>query len=169
MVYTLNGPGPLRGLPSLSATDDELGSREVLAVVDRAIERFGLGPGKRFMTVNILGGVEINPMVLRAIKTRGFAISAYAHPKFMLNPALFDALYLCLGPGDVIDILANGAVYNVAPDAEVIEELPVIGDAVRTVRFLQVPAFNATVAQFLREAQYPWTVQAGWGVEVNCV
>lgn len=171
MVYTLNGPGPLRGLPSLSATDDELGSREVLAVVDRAIERFGLGPGKRFMAVVILGLKEINPMVLRALKTRGFSIVAVTEGATSFNPALFDSLIVENNGSPGLEVIADAYVLNLRSEGTgPIEDPPIVAEAGGVRRFLRVHAIDGNAIKFLRDSRYSWVVQEGGEMpEVNCV
>lgn len=159
MVYTLNGPGPLRGLPSLRLSDVELEGMESLDAFARAAEKFGLSDGKRFVILDVTRAKDI-ALRLRALKTRGFVIYGVTDGNTEFSPIGFDSVIVMNAGEPWLGFTCAAYVYGVLPGAEMVTEIPLLPRALSGVpKYLDVAIVNRDVLRFLSDSQYPWAVQ----------
>ena len=162
MVYTLNAVGPLRGLPVLSVGLGELTEQGDLSRVDKAIETFAMGPGKRLIAVKLddLEGHDraLTAGMLRGLKTRGFTVYGIGDGRRLPPESGYIDAYIA----KVKDKWLNFAVSAIVIEqegSEPIEEPEIIVDLSAVPKFLVVEKMNKEVVRFLRESRHLWAVQ----------
>lgn len=162
MVYTLNGVGPLRGLPSLSMFIDELGEvGETLARVRKATDTLGMKPGKRIIALRMGRAgegklVQISQFI-RGLKSSGFTVYGIFPEAPWYPLAGIDYTILYTNSPEWPNIAGNAFVYE--PEDEDIPEPEFIQELAGMPKYLLVDKVNAKVAKFIRDSNYLWSVQ----------
>lgn len=165
MIYTLNGPGPLRGLPSIQASDVELGQMRDFAKVDQAIERFNLTPLKRIIGVEALGRTDTPDvtLALRGLASRGFSIFGitYGASTPWLNLAT-GVVAIVRGREPWIGYKVAAFVQQVC-DKEDLAHRTLASDLRGIPKYLEISedanVSSEDVLRFLHDSEYSWNVR----------
>lgn len=162
MVYTLNAVGPLRGLPVLSVGLGELTGQGDLARVDKAVETFAMGPGKRIIVVKLddLEGYDrtLSAGLLRGLKARGFTVYGLGDGRRIPPEAGHIDAYIAKVKGKWLNFAVSAIVVE-EDETGAIEEPDIIPELAAVPKFLVVTKVTPEVVRFLRESKSMWCVQ----------
>lgn len=176
MIYTLNGLGPLRGLPSLLVFDLELGEMGDLSSVDQAIERFNLTPPKRIIAIEAIGRTPARELtlLLRGLKSRSFSIYGIVHKSSAAWMNLVDGLIAVVHGGEPWIGYKAVALVQTVRSLEDLAHRTLAPDLRGIPKYLEVdPESNVPlgkVISFVYESEYSWVVRGpeldSFGVQI---
>lgn len=166
MIYTLNGPGPLRGLPSLLVSDLELGGMGDLASVDQAIERFNLTPSKRIIAIEAIGRTPARELtlLLRGLKSRSFSIYGIVYNSSAAWMNLVDGLIAVVHGGESWIGYKAMALVQTVQCQEDLAHRTLASDLRGIPKYLEVdPEANVPldkVISFVHDSEYSWVIRS---------